>query len=432
MRNILHQIRNIIIVSLIFYSNSILSQDENNLTRSDKIYGLSKLWSEVKTNYVNYETLPLDWDKKYIEYLKQIDKTENTFEYYLLLKKFCANLKDGHTTVTFPKNVKRKFSKNLPLRAELIENSVIITEVYNDSLLTLGIKKGQEILKINGVDIRDYAENKVKPYISSSTKHELDFRTYTYELFKGHRDSLVKLTIKSKSNKILNFELSRKLKWNLFKVKPNLDYRITKNNVGILTLNSFDNNSFYKKFDSIYPLIQQTKGLIIDNRMNGGGSSAQGYHIISHIVDKPFYGTFWVSRQDIPKVKAGSPNSSYYIQRRKLYKLSTNKKYNNPIVLLIGNATFSAAEDFTAIFKNLSLGKVIGQPTGGSSGEPRSFPLPGGGRFKVCTERNSFPNGTEFVGYGIQPDIKITPTVSDFRRGIDLSLSKATKVLLQK
>jgi carboxyl-terminal processing protease len=53
-------------------------------------------------------------------------------------------------------------------------------------------------------------------------------------------------------------------------------------------------------------------------------------------------------------------------------------RFLGPIVLLIGPATFSAAEDFLVAWKNSDRGKIIGEPSAGSTGQPLFFQLPGG------------------------------------------------------
>lgn len=77
-------------------------------------------------------------------------------------------------------------------------------------------------------------------------------------------------------------------------------------------------------------------------------------------------------------------------------------RFLGPIVLLIGPATFSAAEDFLVAWKNSDRGKIIGEPSAGSTGQPLFFQLPGGRSACVCTKRDTFPDGTEWVGKGIE------------------------------
>ena len=103
--------------------------------------------------------------------------------------------------------------------------------------------------------------------------------------------------------------------------------------------------------------------------------------------------------------------------------------YSGPVVVLSGPATFSAAEDFLVAWKNSGRGKLIGEPSGGSTGQPLFFDLPGGGSARVCTKRDTFPDGTEWVGRGIAPDILVHPTFADVRAGKDTVLEKALEFL---
>ena len=99
--------------------------------------------------------------------------------------------------------------------------------------------------------------------------------------------------------------------------------------------------------------------------------------------------------------------------------------YDGQMVLLVGPGTFSAAEDFAASFDVLNAGTIIGEPTGGSTGQPLIFDLPGGGVARVCTPQTQYADGREFVGVGIQPKIRVTQTVTDFRADRDTVLDAA-------
>ena len=80
--------------------------------------------------------------------------------------------------------------------------------------------------------------------------------------------------------------------------------------------------------------------------------------------------------------------------------------YDGPLQILISRSTMSAAEDFTAMFKNAKRGVLIGEPTYGSTGTPCTIPLRCGGRAQVVSVGYRLMDGTEFIGKGIMPDIK--------------------------
>jgi carboxyl-terminal processing protease len=79
--------------------------------------------------------------------------------------------------------------------------------------------------------------------------------------------------------------------------------------------------------------------------------------------------------------------------------------YDKPVVALVGPRTFSAAGDFTVAFDFMKRGKLVGIATGGSTGQPVPFELPGGGSARVCGKHDSYPDGKEFVGVGVIPDL---------------------------
>ncbi|MFH1011869.1 MAG: hypothetical protein V1784_11635 [bacterium] len=60
------------------------------------------------------------------------------------------------------------------------------------------------------------------------------------------------------------------------------------------------------------------------------------------------------------------------------------------------------------------------------------FFLPGGGNAFVCTAHCFYPDGKEFVGVGVLPDIEVRSTVKDVRTGKDPVLDAATNQLQGK
>jgi C-terminal processing protease CtpA/Prc len=77
----------------------------------------------------------------------------------------------------------------------------------------------------------------------------------------------------------------------------------------------------------------------------------------------------------------------------------------------------------------MQRGRIVGEPTGGSTGQPLLFDLPGGGTGRVCTKRDSYPDGRPFVGVGIQPQLRVSPRVADLQAGRDTVLEAALDLL---
>ena len=99
--------------------------------------------------------------------------------------------------------------------------------------------------------------------------------------------------------------------------------------------------------------------------------------------------------------------------------------------MLTSPNTFSAAEDAVVLFATSKRGVIVGEPSGGSTGQPLSFNLPGGGTARVCSKHDSFPDGKEFVGVGVMPDVAAHLTREDLVHGTDSVLAAGLKVALQ-
>lgn len=400
---------------------------QSEISTEEKVYGISKVWSEVNSNFANFDVSKVDWDGTYKNYITRILETKTTEEYYFELIKMVALLKDGHTNVYYPfKNQGR-----IPLRTKLIENKVIITSIFNDSLRNLNIEVGDQIIEINKINAVDYGRTNIMPFQSSSTIQDLNIRTYTYALFYGNADEKVELKIKKKNNLVFTTTLSRGLTYNRKYIT--YDLQITKDNIAYLKVNDFENSHYKEIFDSLYVQIQPTKALIIDMRENGGGNGDQGFYILSHLIAKSTLAAKSKTKQNIASFKAwGNTDMWLETDPYSIEPIYGKERYMKPVIVLTGAQTFSAGEDFLVAFDNSNRGIKIGQTTGGSTGQPLFFDLPRGGKFRVCTKRDIYPSGKEFVGIGIIPEIEVKETVKSIQDKQDIVLEKAIEVINKK
>jgi C-terminal processing protease CtpA/Prc len=103
--------------------------------------------------------------------------------------------------------------------------------------------------------------------------------------------------------------------------------------------------------------------------------------------------------------------------------------YDGPLAILTGPATVSAAEDLVVLLQQAGRGKVIGDRTFGSAGQPFILDLPGGGKGRVNTCKVCYADGREFTGVGCEPDITVTPTIKGIAEGRDEVLEAALEYL---
>ena len=99
--------------------------------------------------------------------------------------------------------------------------------------------------------------------------------------------------------------------------------------------------------------------------------------------------------------------------------------YGGPIALLASSVTAGAAEDLLAAFRATGRGVIIGEASAGSVGDVATFALPKNWGVQFSVTRHAFPDGTEYAGLGVKPDLLVTPTVDDLLAGNDPILDRA-------
>jgi carboxyl-terminal processing protease len=408
-----------------------------NISDEEKIAGLSKFWSEAKYNFINFPGVPdLDWDKTYLEFIPKVIATKSTLEYYKVLLAFCAKLKDGHTNIYEPDELDDELYGRPAIVTRLIENKVIIIRILDEKLKAEGIEIGQEVVEIDNIPVKKYADENVLPFVSESAPQSLDVTVYQRELLKGSTSKSITLTIKSLAGKVFKNSLPRLNITEFRKLLPArkpFEMKMLPGNIAHIMVNSMEGSDKADQlFAAKYAEIEKADAIILDLRENGGGNSNIGYNILAFLTDKSFKGSKWFTRNYRPTYRAwGNPQekfgeeaSSISADRLKAVRKGA-KVYDKPVIVLSSPRTFSAAEDFLVAFKPLKRGLIIGEPSGGSTGQPMVISLPGGGSARICTKRDAFADGTEFVGVGVVPDVPASPKITDFIEGKDAVLEVA-------
>jgi len=191
----------------------------------------------------------------------------------------------------------------------------------------------------------------------------------------------------------------------------------------------FADDSGVKAMRENFAAISAANGLIIDIRNNGGGNSDNAYALLKILADKPFNDSNWRTRDYKAAERSWGVTPGWSRNAASAIDPDSTLHYTKPVLVLTSPATYSAAEDFVVAFVSMRRGKLVGETTGGSTGNPMLLKLPGGGMAFICTKDDSFPDGREFEGVGIAPDVPVSPTVADIRNGKDPVLERAVGLL---
>jgi C-terminal processing protease CtpA/Prc len=398
-----------------------------DLPAEQKIAGLSRLWSEVKFNFVNFDLVPeLDWDSLYLATLPEVLASDSTKDYYELLMGMIAKLRDGHTNIQPPAELRDAFRSRPGLETRLVENTVLVVAVHDPAIS--GITVGDEVMAIDGTPVHEYADARVRPYQAASTPQDLDARSYGTALLQGPADEPVRLTLRGGGGNEVELVVPRLTTAALRDAVPPrapMSWNMLAGGIAHVQLTTFNVPAAAELFLDAFDEIATATALILDVRDNGGGNSSVGWKVLACLTDEPFPSARWHTRDYRPAHRAwGRPEARFTVEARTISP-DPDRTYHGPVVVLTSPRTYSAAEDFALSFDLMERGVILGETTGGSTGQPVSISLPGGGSARICTKRDTYPDGSEFVGVGIRPDVAVIPTVEGLRDGVDTVLEAA-------
>jgi C-terminal processing protease CtpA/Prc len=406
--------------------HGIPSEEDRKVLR---MAAFARLWSEVKYNFVFLGRRPdLDWDSVLELYLPRVAAARSQEEYTDILAEVVALLKDGHTQVF------GAGTKDAPLLSvEPIDGKPVITAVGDTpEMRSAGVSPGMEITAVNGVSVDQILREKIYPYVAASTPQDRDTRAFP-RLLECGSGSKLPVTVRDVHGTTRTVELTCDLgehadlaRW---REKPMFEFRMLPDGIAYIFLGNFGSDDVTKEFDLHFDQVLKSKGLILDVRQNDGGSSEIGYAIVARLIGNTTNQTSrWRTRDYKPAFRAWGKADEWYEGEADAIQPRGAKPFLGPVAVLVGPRTFSAAEDFVVPLKATKRATVIGTPTAGSTGQPL-FTRIFGAELMICTKWDRFPDGTEFVGVGIQPDILVQRTKQDVIEGKDPELDKAVALL---
>ena len=399
--------------------------------RTQHLLALSRLWAAVRRNFVFMDRVTMNWDSLYAAYIPAMERARNDYEALRLLQRMVAQVNDGHTFVYGSVNL-----QSAPFTTVMLGGKVYVDEVLSSALLQRGMKRGMEVVAIDGKEVVSWGSEHVTPYVAASTSQWRQYKTFCGDaLTERQAGEKVKVTLQEDGKKLnLTCTASRE-EADLRKEEPTVAYRLLDDSIGYLRIRNFMDSDIPSAFDRLYPQILQSRELVIDLRGNGGGNSNNGDYILQHLTADSLRCASWSSPTYVPALASwGIRPDAYRMDGRCLYVKDNITPYTRPIVVLVNSGTFSAAEDFSAILQGNGRARLVGEPSGGSTGNGVRLTLQEGVAWaNICSKHDIGPGDNHFVGRGLLPDIAVEETFdSYFRTPQSAALASALRLLQGK
>ena len=376
-----------------YYADELCIRKEAFNTEFEEIYQITL------DEYSLYPSKHLNMDSLHEEYLQRIEKEVKTsVEFGYILKEYFAALNAGHASVYL-----NDYTANYA--PSYIEGRVFIDNP-NLYMYENGFQDKDEIVSINKIPIAEWITTNEK-YTPSSTEKCRKLMT-ARKIFRSWSDTTATYqVIRSQDTVSLTLNLKKTSAFHK-KQNPTVEWTVLQDSIGYIRILSMM-DPVVDEFDRAYLQVKDLSNLIVDIRENGGGSSGNGKKICEYLIHKPQAHCVSPDWEIIPRTDS----------------------YKGKLFLLTSTYTFSAAESFTLDLKESGNVIIIGEGTGGDTGNrPRTFHTTNGIYFRLPTKEPSFsPNGFPMEGKSIMPHYEVYQSVNDFMKNRDTVLEFALKMI---
>ena len=272
----------------------------------------------------------------------------------------------------------------------------VITPIDNTPASKAGLKAGDYIVKIDGVQVQG--------------KSLMD----AVDLMRGLVGSSIEITVRRRGvKKALIFNITREI-IQVQSVKSEL----IDNNIGYIRLTSFNENSSDQIKEKVKKLNKNKnlKGYILDLRNNPGGLLSQAIKISD----------FFLENGEIVSTKSrqASENRKWFAKKGDL----TNGK---TLIILINYGSASASEIVAGALKDHKRAILVGENSYGKGSVQSIIPLKNRGAIRLTIAKYYLPSGKSISKVGVTPDIEVVESSEDFKFNseTDNQLNFAIKLL---
>jgi hypothetical protein len=201
-----------------------------------------------------------------------------------------------------------------------------------------------------------------------------------------------------------------------------MQWTITADQIGFIAIHQWNDESIPADFDEVLGHMRDTRGLIIDVRLNGGGGEPLARQVAARFLDREVVYAY-------SQYRNGPQHTDLTEKKPRLAGPGGPWRYDRPVVLLIGQRCMSSNESFIAMMAAAPQVVTMGDRTCGSSGNPKMVKLPLDITVSVPQWIDYLPDGTPLDEQGVSPKVPFAGTAEAFQGERDDLLSAALQRL---
>jgi carboxyl-terminal processing protease len=411
---------------LLSFSLNAMAADPaaSHLTLNERAYIASRIFASLDNFAQQQNATNLDVEATYRAYLDKALASEDRVDFDRASMEFLASFHNAHTMFIDMPLIQQGGA--LPFCAVKLKQGWVITASWTD-----GVKPGDVVEGIDGQSFDQFEKDRLR-YVASSTE------AHARRVLFARMPAFAPFAHLFPEEFVLTLAGGREVRIDRRNLQPAAPMQtegrwLRPGKVAYIRIPSFFAPEFEKRAIELAHDYAKAPVLIVDVRGNEGGGTPE--QLTNYLMDRPY--RWWVESTPMVmpffRLRAEQGKDGYQpFKRSSIEWPSTTQQpakesFAGKLVLLVDAGCLSACEDFVMPFKDNQRALLVGETTGGSSGQPYTLDLGKGMLVMIGAKREMFPDGSPFEGVGIKPDLPVEPLAADLMRGTDTVLEEALK-----
>lgn len=390
-----------------------------------RLLSLFRFWNVINYFFPYKKHIDDPWETVLPRYIPKFEANKDAADYQMTVREMVAEIRDSHGGTRNANLSQDRIGRFQPaIFVGYVAEKSVVTRVMDDKL---PIKVGDVVLSIDGEPVEKRREE-IARYIASSTPQWL-MRLVHFRLLFGAKDSVVNLRVQGADKQVREVALPRsqsimdpKLAALLQRATPII--QVLPSGFGYVDLARLPAGDVDKMFDTI----KNTPAVIFDMRGYPNGTAwsiaprlTEKKNVVAALFSRPLLEGNAMSDSEV----ADTANYSF------AQKIPDRKGdvYQGKVVVLINEDAISQAEHTCLFFESVTDVTFIGTPTAGANGDVTFMVLPGNLVVSFSGHDVRHADGRQLQRVGIQPTIRVAPTIRGLVEGRDEILERAVKHL---
>ena len=390
-----------------------------------RLLALFRFWNVINYFFPYKNLIGDSWQTVLPRYIPKFEANKDQADYHLTVREMVAEIRDAHGGARNTNAVNEKFGMFMPPAfVGYVEEKSVVTKVFDEKL---PIKVGDVVLNVDDEPVEKKREYLARD-VASSTPQWLE-RLVHFRLLLGPKDSVVKLRVRGSDNQVREVSLPRSAtimdpKFAAAFQRSTPVIQLLPSGTAYVDLARLQSGEVDKMFDTI----KNTSAVIFDMR---GYPKGTAWSIGPRLTEKKNPVVALFSRPFITGPSLSDPELADTGNHAFAQKMPDRKGdvYKGKVVMLINEEAISQSEHTCLFFETATDVTFIGTPTAGANGDITFMVLPGNLQVSFSGHDVRHADGRQLQRLGIQPTIKVAPTIRGLIEGRDEILERAIKYL---